>query len=179
VRLIQYWRRWRGFDRIEVLNVALAEQIRELTAAQGQRLDAEAELERERIRRIGAEAIAGEKSARIDELQEEIKFLREEYRNIVSERLKSLDALNIRLTEPLKEGPPPDPATFKRPVDELAALGGRAVQQMRALHHQMDYAILGTLHPKFGDLAQKKPVLQEPEGVLMNASTGANAGASG
>lgn len=155
---MKFWRWLRNLDRILALETALANQVRESGENAEHRISAEEELERERTRRIGAEALSAERHSAIDDYRKEIEFLRGEVQRIYSERLKSLDSLNLKLMEPRTEAPPPDIAQFRK--EAQIQLGKQALRHIRDFDRGIDAALLGTLHPGF----------KHPAGASMNES---------
>lgn len=110
-------------------------------------------LEAERIRRIAAETVASERREEIDRLVMQHREMREDLARVNSERLKSVDAINIKL---MREGvvePPPDMDKYK------TAPRAQTQQGRTAAHLNGKFAtdLLRTHHPSF----QAKPA--EPE----------------
>src|ERR1700744_534754 len=158
---VTWWRRFRNIDRVEVLTQELQISARdnaELTRINEKLRDT---LDRAHERLTMIKTVAEEGAKNVDKLEREIERLREQNDRIVSERLKSLDAMNVRLMEPRVEPPPPDIQQFSRPSQQLDG-GIQAVEKMRKINRMMDIELLGKLHPSFGNLARRGVPTNEP-----------------
>lgn len=140
----EWWGRLRRTRELEALEIGLEETVRRCREAEQELADTEKELKLEWARRIGAEALAGERKAEVERLISELSDARAATERLMSDRLRSLDAVNIRLLEPRVEPPPPDPKIFDDARERLAQVGGvmQAVQRIRNIHHQVDQALV-------------------------------------
>jgi hypothetical protein len=157
------WRWVRQQDDLDALQDMLEEKIRSERAMTEFTAGLRQELELERVKRIGAEALAGERVREIDRLEEMLTHARESVDRVMGERLKSLDALNVRLMEPRVEVPAPDMTQFRREV--AAGMAEDVLQGVRTLHRKMDMAIVEKFaRPKGGLRAEAPagPVVNEP-----------------
>ena len=148
------WRHLRQSDRIDALTQALEIQVRESQQHEREREDLERDLQRERAGRITAETLSVERRAEVERVIVERDAVREDLRRITDERLKSLDALNVKLMTERVEEKPPDMAQFKA----AQQLGMNAVHRMKEIHRKMDTALLTKMHPRF----------QKANGAVMN-----------
>jgi hypothetical protein len=144
------WRWLRQSDRIDALTEAIEIQVRESQERDREREQLESDLSRERAGRISAETLSVERRAEVERLIDELKGVRSELNGIVTERLKSLDSLNVKLMAERAEEKPPDMAQYKKSLEDM---GINAVRQMRKIHHGMDAAILTKMHPRFAKAA--------------------------
>lgn len=104
-------------------------------------------LETERVRRIAAETIASERREEIDRLMQQCRELREDLARVNADRLRSLDALNVKLMrEPVPEQPP-DMEKWK--ASSHVAQIANVVAAARRNEHMADMALLNKLHPAF------------------------------
>lgn len=147
--MMNVWRWLRNLDRINTLINTGLEFNRQIDALTETNDQLSIDLSRERDRRIAAETLAAERSKRIDFLADEVRYLREQAERIIGERLKSLDALNVRLMEPRVEPPPPDLKQFRPSPEQIERMQANvhAVRRARDAHRAMDMALLGALHP--------------------------------
>lgn len=110
-------------------------------------------LESERIRRIAAETVASERREEIDRLVTQHREMREDLSRVNAERLKSVDAINIKL---MREGvvePPPDMEKYKTTPRAQSPQGRIAMH----LNGKFANDLLRTHHPSF----QAKPAQPE------------------
>jgi len=160
------WTILRQTDRIAALERALQEKISHERSMEAAMNDCERRYEIELTRRISAEAISGERRAEVERLVLELSDSRDQFKALMSERLRSLDALNLKLMEPRAEEKPPDMAQFRRSED-TAAGAVRSMQNLRKMSADMDMALLTQLHPAFKRSA-KPPAPTAPSGVSIN-----------
>lgn len=113
------------------------------------------QLEAERFRRIAAESISSERREEITRILDQNRAYRESLESLTSERIKSLDALNVKLMEAKAPEPTPDITQFNAALKVKTQM----VQQIRDRHNAIDMAVLTKLHPKF----QPRVVLNEPQ----------------
>ena len=159
-----WWRRFRNLDKVQVLAEELAQLSRDYRDLQPVR----DHLDRESIRRAGAEAIAAERLRTIDRMEAENTRLNAINERILSERLKSLDAINTRLMEPRVEAPPPDIRQYREALEKAATEAGhkrtsQMVEEARKLHRTMDMAILDKFYSRSGKTATPRA----PEGPIV------------
>lgn len=172
------WRRFRNHEEIEFLNgriESLSEDSAALWKARDEareetdkvRTELLAALDRERSTRIQVEALSVSRQRHIDDLQDEVKWLREEVNTLMRDRLKSLDLVNQRLIENQvkTEPPPPDMKQFQQQALQKAGL--QAVTAIRQVHRDVDAAILQKMYPQMF----AKPSAAPPPitGVVTNA----------
>ena len=124
---------------------ALESEVREHEEAKRNLSTAIVQLESERSRRIAAESIASERREEIIRILDQTKDYQRQLEYITTERIKSLDNLNVKLMEVKAPEPTPDITQF-RAVDKLKT---QMVQQIRDSHNAIDMAVLSKLHPKF------------------------------
>lgn len=147
----------------DLANEAASLSVRQKIEAESRLAHVSAELELERTRRISAEAVAVERKAEVERLIAEVERLQ----SVLTERAKSLDALNLKLMETKTPEPLPDIKQFN-PVAKQAM---QAITQIKDIHRQMDWQILTKLHPKFANLGnsrnmnapQEEPVSRETQ----------------
>ena len=155
-------------ERATTLDAALQAKISECRQLTESLDDAERVLEREQTRRIAAESIAEERRAEIERMTVELKEQREQLKIVMSERLKSLDALNLKLMESRIEEKPPNMEQFKR-SEESAHSAIQTMRRIRESNMAMDMALITRLHPNFQRFAKKPiPKSSAPEGIPMN-----------
>lgn len=128
-------------------------------------------LEVERARRIGFETIASERRAEMDRLIDQAASLRMDLTRIFTERVKSLDALNVKLMESKAPETPPDMGQFN-PVEKVKM---QLVNGVREAHRAMDQAIISKYYPGMAHFMNRHP-MNEP--VKPNAGDPAVVGAS-
>ena len=152
---MQWWRKLRNLDRVEVLTEELQSSTRQYINLNDEYERTARDLEREREKRIAAETLAGERAKEVERMREEIAYLRAQNDRVIAERLKSLDAINVKLMEARVEPPPPDfekmrqdRATLAQEHPAVQAAAANMINRVRQTHHQMDLAILGALHPQ-------------------------------
>ena len=172
--MTQWWRRLLNLDRVEVLTAELQHSTRHCLNLTDERDKLAAALEREKEKRIAAETLSAERARELDRMREEIAYLRTQNASVLAERLKSLDAINVKLMEPRVEPPPPDFEKLRqeraaRGEDPVQAAAAHMIDRVRQTHRQMDLAILGALHPQaLGRRAAVRPV-NEPMAPTMPA----------
>lgn len=151
---MRFWRVLRQSDRIAAIEAALQERITELRLFQENLESAERQLDRERAQRIAAEAVAAERRAEVERLVAEVAAQREQTRSVMADRLKSLDALNLKLMESRAEEKAPDMSQYKR-SEEAAGRAIHTMERVRQMSAAMDNALLTKLHPKFQKFAKQ------------------------
>lgn len=92
-------------------------------------------LENERARRISSDTVAGERREEIQRLVEQNKEQREQLTVVMTERLKSLDTLNLRLMDTRTVEKTPDLEAHK-------AVRSDILQSIRAKEQAMDMALV-------------------------------------
>lgn len=119
-------------------------------------------LESERVRRIAAETVASERREEIDRLATQYREIREDLSRVNAERLKSVDALNVKL---MREGVPelpPDMEKLRRHAADGAMM--KVVQSARQNDRIVDRLLLERLHPAFKKgVTVNEPVLPVDE----------------
>lgn len=157
--IAQWWRRFRNIDRVDVLTEEIQRVSRESVELRADYDSLLRDLDRERDRRIGAETVAKSHEQVIEYWKGEVVRLHEQNAAILSERLKSLDALNVRLMEPRVETPPPDLSQYKRMTSEQSDRALSAIRQFRQANDSIDRAIFQKHYPQF--MARVVPNLTE------------------
>lgn len=107
-------------------------------------------------RRVAAETVASSLNAELTRLREDYHQLQSDYRALTTERLKSVDALNVRLMEPRVADTPPDFGKLK--MEAVGKVRDQVVNRVRKLNRDMDLAMLAHMHPGFSHL---KDVLEK------------------
>lgn len=157
----RFWRWLRNLDRIDALTKKALELNRERDAFADSSIKFQEQVALEYGRRVSAETLSAERLQRISSLTDEVRYLREQSERIIGERLKSLDALNLKLMEPRVEPPPPDPKQFRRDRNadpaEMARLQANvsAVKRAREMDRAVDMLLLGKLNP--GAIGRRAP----------------------
>lgn len=122
----------------------------------------QAELTLERTRRVAAESIAVERTTQIDRLTEQEREVRAELSRLISERIRSVDAVNVKLMADRAPEAAPDMTQFKA----LNKAKEQIVQQVREVHRRVDRAVLEKLHPRFRrPLSESAPENSDIEAV--------------
>jgi hypothetical protein len=127
-----------------------------------------ADLVRERSARISAETLAVERRAEVERLVSEVAAVRADLQRITEDRLRSLDALNVKLMTDRVEEKPPDMSQYR----ENEGLAKRAISRVRQLHRDMDIAVLTKLHPRFAGVAEHVNAGAQVAGAVMNEVQG-------
>lgn len=148
---------WRQSDRISALGAALEERIRIGQQMERDLADLQLSLDRERQLRVSAEVLSVERRAEVERLVADNKSLRTELQGVLEERMRSLDALNVRLMTERVEEKAPDMEQFKK-TEQLGQVALHAIGRVRQMSHDMDAALLTRLHPRF----------KKVEGAIMN-----------
>jgi hypothetical protein len=170
-----WWRRFRNLDRVAVLTEELSAVTlhRDEIAATNSRL--QTRLEVVQSARLSAESLASERLRFIDRLEKENDRLVKVNEQILSDRLKSLDAINLKLMEPRTETPPPvDIKQYAAALEATSQQRARhqMVDETRKMHRAMDTAILQKFYPSFAKKAgteertPKGPSVNEPGPVV-------------
>jgi hypothetical protein len=121
-----------------------------------------------------AESLATERLRVNERLEHEIVRLQELNERLISERLKSLDTLNLKLLESRTEPPPPDLKQYRESLETAAMEAGsqaarrQMVGETRNIHRAMDTAILKKFYPQFGSNLEKRA----PSGPIVNGPNG-------
>jgi hypothetical protein len=151
----------------ESLRASLLEKMREARSLGEELADTRRALDREQSLRIGAEAIAAERKVEIERLLAQLSEANAGFKTVISERLKSLDAINLKLMEPRPEEKIPDINLFKREAQQ--EVFSQTVQRVRQMHRDIDRAVIAKLHPKFSNVGpNRKPVPESPGGITTN-----------
>lgn len=157
------------FSEIAALKKVLGEEAHARVVAEDRLERAEKELGIERERRISAEALGAERRAEVERLVKMNEELRASQAKVLEERVRSLDALNVKLmTERAPEHMPnmEEMHKFAVPKERL-----QVVNQARNNMRLVDEAILKMMHPAFAHLKAKLPKPESAEGVVMNGAT--------
>ncbi len=125
---------------LDLIRDELDREVEAHEATRNARDQARAELETERTRRLGAEALAGARAQEIDRLVSQCAALQ----SALSERVKSLDSLVVRLSEPRAPEPAPDLDQYRKAREEVVAQGLRGIRQM---HSTLDQQLIQKLYP--------------------------------
>ena len=96
----------------------------------------------ETARRVAAEAIASERRTEIDRMLDTIREMREDLKAITGERLRSIDAINLKLMEAKTPEPLPDMDKYKVRPENLNGNRGSLINDIRAKYRQIDMEIL-------------------------------------
>ena len=123
------------------------EQVKdELRAEVEARIATERELESansafqvEQARRISAEAIAAERQAEIERLLASTREMRDDLVRVTGERIKSVDAINLKLMEAKI---PEQPVDFKLHHSATLKPLSQLVTNIRQAHHAVDMALI-------------------------------------
>jgi len=124
------------------------------------------DLARERAARISAEVLAVERRSEVERLIAELAAVRGDLQRITEDRLKSLDALNVKLMTERVEEKPPDMRQFKASEETARS----AISRVRQMHRDVDMAVLAKLHPRFAVVA--KHMGEGVAGAVMNEVQG-------
>jgi hypothetical protein len=154
-RFLRWFRAFRDIEaQVDGCNEALRIEIRGHDAVKQELATTHTALELERTRRISAESIASERRQEIDRLLDQANHMREDISRVTVERLRSVDALNLKLMETKVAEIPPDITKYSIAAKQKSQL----VDNMHKTHRDMDWAILRGLHPNF----KKRVTLNEP-----------------
>lgn len=143
-------------QNIEDLTAKLTEEVVTHEATKQDLQERIRALESERTRRIAAESIASERRGEIERLTAQYYELREDLTRVLAERIKSVDALNVKLMRESVPEPAPDLAQFqaKQKNDHM-----NPVMAARENERLMSWALIEKLHPTF---AKRRATLNEP-----------------
>lgn len=124
----------------EIVQSALADETVEHESTRAARDHAFAQLETERARRIGAEALATARQSEIDRLVAQCAALQAQ----IGERVKSLDSLVVKLSEPRAPEPAPDLDQYRKASEDVVMQGLRGI---RKVHAALDQQLIQKLYP--------------------------------
>lgn len=141
-RFLRFFSAFRSIEeRADNLDRALHQEISARLAVDHELESVRSQFQIEQARRISAEAIAGERGAEIDRLLVSNRELRDDLVRVTSERIKSVDSINMKLMEAKI---PEQPIDFKQHHAEhpVVSLRRNIVNDVRASHRAVDMAIL-------------------------------------
>lgn len=151
--------------RITAAEIATEKAVREKAGLDQELRFVREELNAERNRRISAETMASERRAEVERLVEQNREVREELVRVHAERVKSLDALNLKLMEN-KTPAETKPIDFSN-VDPVMKARMQLVTGVRDMHRAVDRALLTKLHPAFAQkVGEQRHPMNEPAGDL-------------
>jgi hypothetical protein len=146
-------------DRSQTQAEAMESEVREHAQCRADLDTARADLDRERVRRIAAETVAVERAKELDRVIQMCSNYREDLARVNAERLKSLDALNVKLMRESAPEPPPDMEKYR--TQGTGEDRSTQVRKVMEAHRKMDLAILSQLHPAFKGRFNQPTQLEE------------------
>lgn len=129
----------------ETAEDALRDEIRGHEASISELEITQTTMESERIRRIAAETVAAERREEIGRLLTQNRELREDLSRVSAERIRSVDAINLKLMEQRTPEVAPDMTKYSA----TEKLKTQLMSDVRMKHQAIDMAVLQKLHPKF------------------------------
>ncbi len=146
IRFLRLFPQFRDIESlIETQSESLESEVRAHETTKNALEVANIALDSERARRISSDTVAAERREEIDRLLVHNRELMEQSHSIMSDRLKSLDALNLRLMDTRTVEKTPDLAAHQA----LDKLKNNVLQGIREKENAMDRALLTRFHPSF------------------------------
>lgn len=126
-------------SRADEYESALRDSVSANLAVERELESSQAQFQVEQSRRISAEAIASERQHEIDRLLSSLSDFRADLRSVTSERIKSVDAINLKLMEAKI---PEQPVDFTQHHPAVMKTRTQGITDIRNKYYQIDMAIL-------------------------------------
>ena len=107
------------------------------------------QLEIEKTKRVASDSVAAERLEEIGRLREDMSAMREQYQAAISERIRSVDAVNVKLMTTSAPEPPHIDEYRAKMEDAKVEVVKDTLAKMKQRDRAMDMALLTTLHPNF------------------------------
>ncbi len=139
IRFLRLFSQFRDIESlIETQSESLESEVRAHETTKNALEVANIALDSERARRVSADTVAAERREEIDRLLIHNRELMDQSHSIMSDRLKSLDALNLRLMDTRTVEQTPDLAKHQA----FEKLKVNVLQDIRAKERAMDFALV-------------------------------------